>query len=135
MYKNPKWPGPSSIGNDAHGIKKLLLKTQVSWTSSCIVKYINITYYKARSRWTRQQQKYECLKSLSWNFRRLLEMKPVKQMNASMFSLNRCLYSLCLNTASKIRNVYSRLVSSINSRKKQFSFLLKSILDEMKINA
>ena len=32
--------GPSSIENDAHGIKKLLLKTQVSWASSCIVKWI-----------------------------------------------------------------------------------------------
>ena len=27
--------GPSSIENDAHGIEKLLLKTQVSWTSLC----------------------------------------------------------------------------------------------------
>ena len=31
-------PGPSSIENDAHSIEKLLLKTQVSLTSSCIVK-------------------------------------------------------------------------------------------------
>ena len=30
---------PSSIENDAHGIEKLLLKTQVSKTSSCIVKW------------------------------------------------------------------------------------------------
>ena len=31
-------PGASSIENDAHGIEKLLLKTQVSLTNSCIVK-------------------------------------------------------------------------------------------------
>ena len=34
----PVPPGPSSIENDAHGIEKLLLKTQVSRTSSCTVK-------------------------------------------------------------------------------------------------
>ena len=31
--------------NDAHGIEKLLLKTQVSWTSSCIMKWIYIWHY------------------------------------------------------------------------------------------
>ena len=36
----PVPPAPSSIENDAHGIEKLLLKTQVSWTSSCILKWI-----------------------------------------------------------------------------------------------
>ena len=34
----PVPPGPSSIENYAHGIEKLRLKTQVSLTSSCIVK-------------------------------------------------------------------------------------------------
>ena len=33
-------PGPSGIENDEHGIEKLLLKTQVSWTISYIVKLI-----------------------------------------------------------------------------------------------
>ena len=32
--------GPSSIENDAHGIENLLIKTQVKWTRSCIVKWI-----------------------------------------------------------------------------------------------
>ena len=55
-------PGPSSIENDAHGIEKLLLKTQVRLTSflQSEVKIIHIilqnnTYYSARSRWTKQQ--------------------------------------------------------------------------------
>ena len=40
----PVPPGPSSIENDAHGIEKLLLKTQVSLTSflQCEVKIIHI---------------------------------------------------------------------------------------------
>ena len=57
----PVPPGPSSNENDAHGIKKLLLKTQVSLTSflQSEVKIIHIivqnnTYYNARSRWTKQ---------------------------------------------------------------------------------
>ena len=34
------WVPTPSIENDTHGIERLLLKTQVSWTSSCIVKWI-----------------------------------------------------------------------------------------------
>ena len=60
----PVPPGPSSIENDAHGIEKLLLKTQESLTTflQSEVKIIHIivqnnTYYSIRSRWTKQQQK------------------------------------------------------------------------------
>ena len=47
---------PVPLGLSSIGIKKLLLKTQVvSWTSSCIVKWIYYTiYYSTKSRWTKQ---------------------------------------------------------------------------------
>ena len=52
-------PGPSSIENHAHGIKKLLLKTQVSWTSSCIVKWIFNTFkYQIPTQWCHRRTKW-----------------------------------------------------------------------------
>ena len=63
----PVPPGPSSNENYACDIEKLLLKTQVSWTSSYITESINTTY-SARSRWTKQQHSRKLYNNICFYF-------------------------------------------------------------------